>query len=155
MKRLAVAAVMSAAAIHGVHAANGSVLFNGSVLSTCLITIGTPGTLVASADYQTLSSTEAGGVSGSATILATGMGFQVSTGAPTAFVSSPAGGDDSVTFASSYSASGVTTLTDVVGSITSPLGIGLTNLSVDLTATKSAGTFPAGNYTAEVTVTCE
>ncbi|WP_048646516.1 hypothetical protein [Nitratireductor soli] len=136
-------------------AVDGSVLFNGSVLSTCLITIGTPGTLVANPGYTVLSSEEPGGIAGTATILATGLGFNVSTAAPAAFTSAPAGGDDSVVWSSAYSASGVTSLLDIVGNVTSPLGLGLTNLNVDLTATKSAGHFPAGTYSAMVTVTCE
>ena len=136
-------------------AVEGSILFNGTVLSTCVITIGTPGTLVTNAGYTVLSSQEPGGIAGTATILATGLGFNVSTAAPTAFTSAPAGGDDAVVWSSGYSASGVTTLVDVVGSVTSPLGLGLTNLDVDLTAAKSAGNFPAGNYSAVVTVTCE
>ncbi|MFC6490537.1 hypothetical protein [Nitratireductor sp. GCM10026969] len=153
-KSLVAATALAASTLPGL-AADGTVLFNASVLSTCLITIGTPGVMTASADYTELSSLEAGGASGTATILTTAAGYEVSTSAPVAFVSAPAGGDDSVTFASSYSASGVTSLTDVVGSVTSVLGLGLTNLDVDLTATKSAGAFPAGSYVAEVTVTCE
>lgn len=136
-------------------AVEGNVIFNGSVLSTCIITIGTPGTIAANGDFTELSSKETGGLPGTATILTTGSGFNVSTAAPAAFTSAPSGGNSSVTFASTYSASGVTTLLDVVGTVTSPLGVGLTNLDVDLSATKSIGHFPAGNYTAEVTVTCE
>ncbi|MCR4267813.1 hypothetical protein [Nitratireductor sp. ZSWI3] len=136
-------------------AVEGSVIFNGTILSTCLITIGTPGTLAANADFTELSSEAPGGISGTATILTTGIGYNLSTSAPAAFTSAPAGGDDAVVFASSYSASGVTSLLDVVGTVTSPLGLGLTNVDVDLTATKSSGNFPAGSYTAQVTVTCE
>ncbi|MCT7375255.1 hypothetical protein [Chelativorans salis] len=147
------AAFLAAIAIQPANAE--TVIFNGLITSTCLINVGTPGTLVASADYTELSSTEAGGTSGTVTILTTGAGYEVSTDSPSAFATAPAGGGDSVTFASSYSANGVTSLTDVVGSLASPLGLGLTNLSVDLMATKSTGTFPAGDYMAEVTVTCE
>ncbi|WP_421871427.1 hypothetical protein [Nitratireductor rhodophyticola] len=136
-------------------AVTDTVIFNGNIVSTCLITIGTPGILAANGDFSVLSSTGAGGTSGNATILTTGGGVNVSTSAPTAFAAAPDGGDGDVTFASSYSASGVTTLLDVVGEVASPLGLGLTNLNVDLSATKAAGVFPAGNYTAEVVVTCE
>ncbi|EKF20948.1 hypothetical protein [Nitratireductor pacificus] len=155
MRRASFLSLILAAISTSAGAVDGSVIFNGTVLSTCLITIGTPGTLAANAGFTALSSDEAGGISGTATILTTGLGYNVSTAAPSAFTSAPAGGDDSVTFASSYSASGVTSLLDVVGTLTSPLGLGLTNLNVDLTATKSAGHFPAGVYSAVVTVTCE
>ncbi|WP_025031235.1 MULTISPECIES: hypothetical protein [Nitratireductor] len=136
-------------------AVTDTVIFNGNVISTCLITVGTPGVLGTNGALNVLSSTEAAGVSGTATVVTTGTGFNMSTSTPAAFLVAPAGGDDDVTFSSSYSASGVTTLLDVVGTVTSPLGLGVTNVDVDLSATKSAGVFPAGNYTAEVTLTCE
>lgn len=137
------------------NAAEGTVTFNGTVLPSCLITIGTPGTLTADAGYTELSSKNAGGVAGTATVVATAATFGLSTSAPATFTSAPAGGDDNVTFVSNYSASGVTSVTDVVGTVTTPLGIGLTNVNVDLTATKASGNFPAGNYIADVTITCE
>lgn len=154
-KLLPFAVAFSTIGIPAANAVNGTVIFNGTILATCLITIGTPGTLVASADFTELSSQNGGGLSGTATVVTTGLGYSLSTSAPASFTSAPADGDANVTFSSSYSASGVTSLLDVVGSVTSPLGLGITNVEVDLAATKSAGIFPAGSYTAEVTVTCE
>ncbi|QZZ37262.1 hypothetical protein KW403_01275 [Nitratireductor kimnyeongensis] len=147
--------MLSAAFIAPAAAVTNKVIFNGSVISTCLITVETPGLLSTNGALTTLSSTEAGGVSGTATILTTGGNYSLSTSAPTSFFQAPQYGDDDVTFSTQYSASGVTTLLDVVGSVTSPLGFGLTNVNVDLSATKTVGVFPAGNYIAEVTLTCE
>lgn len=147
--------LLSAIFIAPAAAVTDTVIFNGNVISTCLITVGTPGILSTNGAMNVLSSSEAGGVSGTATVVTTGAGFNLSTSAPSTFFLAPAGGDDDVSFATHYSASGVTSLLDVVGSVTSPLGLGLTNVDVDLSATKSAGVFPAGNYTAEVTLTCE
>ena len=146
-KRFAMAAILSTVALNAAHAVTASVNFNGAVLSTCLITIGTPGTLVANADFTELSSTGPGGLSGTATILATGTGFELSTGAPAAFTTAPAGGDDNVTFTSSYSANGVTSLTDILGSVTSPLGLGLTPVDVELTAPDAVKVDPTDSNT--------
>lgn len=147
--------LLSAIFIAPAAAVTDTVIFNGNVISTCLITVGTPGVLSTNGAMNVLSSSEAGGVSGTATVVTTGTDFNLSTSAPSTFFLAPAGGDDDVSFATHYSASGVTSLLDVVGTVTSPLGLGLTNVDVDLSATKSAGVFPAGNYTAQVTLTCE
>ncbi|KFB09790.1 hypothetical protein [Nitratireductor basaltis] len=136
-------------------AAEGTVTFNGTVLPSCLITIGTPGTLAADASYSQISSKNVGGIAGTASVVATAPTFSLSTTAPVAFTSAPAGGGDDVTFASTYSTNGVTSVTDVAGGVATQLGLGLTNVDVDLTATKASGAFPAGNYVADVTITCE
>jgi hypothetical protein len=152
----AAAAVVVCLASQSAMAAKGQIPFNATVLGTCIIFVGQPGTMTASADYTELNSKGAGGASGSATILTTNGNYHMSTTTPSAFSAAPGGGNDSVTFTSSYSASGATSLRDVLGTVNSLLGRGFTNVEVDLKATKSAGaTFPAGNYSAEVTLTCE
>lgn len=137
------------------HAADGIVPFTGLVTSTCVLTVGTPGVLGANADYSTLSSAAAGGTAGLVTALSTGTTFRVSAIAPTSFSISPDGGNDGVTFAASYQASGATSIGNTLGAVTTTLGLGLTNLTVNLDATKSSGPFPGGAYTAEVVVRCE
>ncbi|MDV6224890.1 hypothetical protein R2G56_01200 [Nitratireductor aquimarinus] len=136
-------------------AASTVIPFRGEVNSTCVITVGTPGTLGISGDFTVLSSDISGGVPGTAVVLATGAGYSISTTAPTAFTSAPATGNDNVAFSSKYSATGATSVTDIIGTTLTPLSIGLTTASVDLTATKSAGVFAVGTYIAEVTLTCE
>jgi hypothetical protein len=102
-----------------------------------------------------LSSGNAGGVNGSVTATTTGTGFSVTTEAPSSFTLSPAGGGTNVTFVSSYSATGVTTISLSAGTTITPLNLGVTAVDVHLSATKSTGSFPAGAYSAEVLVRCE
>lgn len=137
------------------NAADATVPFTGLVTSTCVLTVGTPGVMGASTDFKTLSSTVAGGVPGSVSALSTGTAFKVSAIAPTAFTVSPAGGGDSVAFNANYSASGATTIGNTPGTTATTLHSGVTNISVNLNAAKSSGTFNGGAYAAEVIVRCE
>ncbi|MDS1135633.1 hypothetical protein [Nitratireductor indicus] len=137
------------------YSASGIVPFRGEVMSTCAITVDRAGTLAISPDYTILSSTQSGGMAGQVSILASGVGYSVSTSAPASFSSAPPTGNSHVTFASIYSASGATTALNVPGTTMTPLVSGLTDLSVDLTATKSSGVFQSGTYAADVIVTCE
>lgn len=137
------------------NAADATVPFAGLVLSTCVLTVGLPGVMGTSTDFKSLSSTAAGGLSGSVAALATGSGFKVSAIAPTAFTISPTGGGDNVNFSAAYSASGSTTIGNTPGTTATTLNNGLTNVSVNLNAVKSSGTFNGGAYAAEVIVRCE
>lgn len=136
-------------------AATASVPFTGTVLSICALTVGTPGIITPNAAYSELSSDNAGGVNGSVMATTTGSGFSVTTEAPSNFTLSPAGGDTNVTIASSYSATGVTTVSLTAGTTITPLNVGVTEVAVHLSATKSTGSFAAGAYAAEVLVRCE
>ncbi|WP_181176448.1 hypothetical protein [Mesorhizobium sp. B2-3-5] len=132
-----------------------------AIIGTCTITIGTSGTMTANPTIGILGSTQAGGQSAGATITAnSGLCsllnlldcYSVSAPAPAAFTSSPSGGGTNVTFATAYRLdSGVST----PGSTTQKLANGTHTVQVDLTATKSSGIFPAGNYQGMVTVLCE
>jgi len=155
MKKPLLIAAMLTASAGAASAASETMTFTGTVSATCQITIDSGGVLGASADLMTLSTTEAGGSAGTATIQASDSSFQVTAVAPASFTSAPAVGNTGVTFAALYSASGATTATEVDGSVPTALEAGLTNLSVDLEATKSDGAFPAGEYSADVTITCE
>lgn len=137
------------------NAATGTVPFAGIVTATCVLTVGTPGVMSASTDFASLSSGNAGGVSGTVSALSTGTAFKVSAIAPTSFTSSPAGGGASVSFNALYKGTGATSIGSTPGATTTTLNSGLTSLSVDLSATKSVGTFDAGAYAAEVIVRCE
>jgi hypothetical protein len=111
--------------------------------------------LAANTTYTELSSTAGGGSAGTIAVLATGTNFKVSAIAPSAFTLAPATGGDNATFAAAYSGSGATTIGSTPGATQSTLSAGTTNVSVNLTAQKSSGTFTAGNYTAQVIVRCE
>ncbi|WP_048646520.1 hypothetical protein [Nitratireductor soli] len=152
-KFLLVAGISLAAMTTSAFAASGDMQFNGDILDGCSITIDAAGTLAANAALSELSSTEAGGSSGRATILATAGGLSVSTAAPAAFSAAPGGA--AATFASFYTADGVTTAGRSPGATLTALNAGTTTLEVDLVATSTGGAFPAGAYAADVTVTCE
>ncbi|WP_188394059.1 hypothetical protein [Mesorhizobium sp. SARCC-RB16n] len=133
----------------------------GAIIGTCTIMVGASGTMTANPAIGILSSKQAGGSSANATVVASSAlcsllnlldCYSVSAPAPAAFTSSPSGGGTNVTFATTYRLdSGVST----AGSTTQKLVNGTHTVQVDLTATKSSGIFPAGNYQGMVTVLCE
>ncbi len=134
------------------HAATAPAVFTGTVLSTCVLTVGTPGIIAPNSDFSALDSRNPGGLPSSVSALTTGGSFSISAVPPASFTT---GSSTGVTFATAYTLSGATTASGVIGTATTLLGIGVTNISVDLAATKSSGSFQAGAYTAAVTVRCE
>ena len=136
-------------------AVQANVPFTGIVTSTCVLTVGSPGVMSASTDFTNLSSTNSGGVAGTIAVLSTGTAFKVSAIAPTAFTTSPVGGGDAVLFNALYQGTGATSIGSTPGATATTLNTGLTNLSVNLNAQKSSGTFPGGAYATEVIVRCE
>jgi hypothetical protein len=104
-----------------------------------------------------MSSQEIGGAAGTATILTTGAGFELTAVAPVAFGgSSPATANNNVTFAASYGATGANTIAQTDGATATTLNRGSSAITVNMSATKSAGdTFESGTYDATVVLTCE
>jgi hypothetical protein len=148
---IAAAAVLAPA---NAFAVTGNIPFNGTVANTCVITVGSPGTMTANTAYTVLGSKEAGGAAGTATILATGNAFKASVDAPTAFTTAPASAAGS-TFAAEYSLSGANVASNVAGATQTTLANGTTGVSVNLTATHGTGTFEAGSYVATAVLRCE
>ncbi len=135
------------------HAVTDNIPFNGTVADTCAITVNSSGTITPNATYTQLSSTNAGGAAGTATILAIGTGWDVAADAPSSFSTEPT--PTASTFAASYNLSGVTTAANVPGATTTALNNGSTNVAVNLTATHPTGSYTAGTYTATVVLRCE
>ena len=135
------------------HAAD--VLFGGSVLSTCVLTVGVPGVMATSADSKTMSSKIAGGNRGTVVAVATGSTFSISTTAPTSFAVAPGDGGSNVDFTAEYEGTGATNSGVKSGGTATPLAAGVSTVGVDLAATKTTGVYEAGIYSAAVTVTCE
>ncbi len=133
---------------------SGDVTFNGLIPGVCLVTILTSGTLTPNATYTTLSSENAGGARGTATVVTTSASFDLQIDSPAGFSAMPAGGDTGVSYDALVSATGVTILSDIVDGALSALGLGLTTLNVGATATRGGDTFPAGSYQLPVTVRC-
>jgi len=135
------------------HSAN--VIHSGTVASTCVLTVGTPGILAANANSSVLGSKESGGLKSIVTAVSTGAAFNITAASPASFTVAPSNGNDNVTFLSEYQLGGATSSGRLAGTIPTPLNIGVTTVDVDLTATKSSGVFPQGLYTATTVVTCE
>ena len=136
-------------------AATGNIPFNGTVSDTCIITVGSSGTITPNTAFTVLGSTQPGGAPGTATILATGSGFDVFADAPSAWGTAPASASSAV-FATTYSLSGANTASNVAGTTGTALSnFGTTNASVNLTATLPSGTYESGTYAATVVLRCE
>ena len=130
------------------------VIFNGSIGSTCTIVADSAGTLAVNGTNTVLASTEAGGAAAGATATTTDSSFLVEVLTPVGFTTAPAGSDANTTFATSYDASGATTASGVVGTTQTSLGLGVTTLSVNSSATKSSGIYEAGTYQLTTTIRC-
>lgn len=135
-------------------AASGDVPFEGTIVDTCVITVGSGGTITPNSAYNVLSSKEAGGSSGRAALLVTGDSYSVTAEAPTAWSVAPASAS-SATFAAEYDLAGANTASNVAGATATQLANGTTNVNVDLTATLPSGAYEAGNYRAVVVLRCE
>lgn len=156
MKKFIFAAGVAAFALAPVQASavTGNIPFNGTVTHTCTITVGPAGALAADASFQTLSSSIGSGSAGTASIVATGNGFNISVDAPT--LSKPAADTTSETLASSYSTSGATSVSGADTDPANNLSNGTTNVSINMSATKSGSdVFEAGAYTGTVVLRCE
>ena len=153
MKKILCAAALACAFAGNTGAAE--LPFAGTVTATCTLIVGLPGTLAPNTASTVLGTRESGGNAGTVTALATGAGFSVSVQAPSSFNARPAGGESDVVFTSDYSSSGATNIAITDAGVTAPLNVGTTELSVEMAATKSTGSFPAGAYLSAVTITCE
>lgn len=150
--KLALATAVLAAPLPA-FAATGDVQFDATVNNTCTIAVGPAGLLATNVGQTVLSSSIAGGTAGTADITATSAAYQVSINAPTAFATAPTGGGTNVTFAANYSSAGATVL--AAGNTARPLNTGVSNITVNMSATKTSGSFPTGTYAAIVVLRCE
>lgn len=157
MKHLIKGAIVAAVAVMPLqaNAATGNIPFSGGVANTCIVTVGSSGTLATSADYTVLGSEEAGGVAGTATLLTTGAGFELSADAPTSFTTTAATGNNNVSFEANYSSTGANTIAQTDGSTPTALNRGSSSVTINMSGTKSSGSFEAGTYSAVVVLRCE
>lgn len=154
MRRSALSMIFFAGALFaGNQAAAANVSFNGLILDSCAVTLGVPGALGIDSTGRTLASSEAGGVSGAAAVLTTSGAYKLEVDPPSSFAVSPAGSaPDSIS--ASYTASGVTSVMAQAAGTPLNLNLGLTNVAVNTTATRSASIFPSGIYRVDVAVRC-
>ncbi len=157
MRKVLCSAFIAAAAISAApaHAASGDVIFNGHILSTCLlVVVPTGGTLAASGDLTSLSSKNLLGLPGTVNITTTG-GVSLSVDPTVVTNIRPEDDPGTINWVPSYSSLGIHNITET--SDPTPLGLpGTSVVSVHLAGTKSGGgTFAGGHYQATVTVRCE
>lgn len=148
---LAGASALVVLAAPAAHAAG--VGFNGLITSSCALTIGLDGTLTTNPGGTTLASNQSGGSAATALILSTASTYKLEVDPVTSFTLAPTGGQPDAV-AVTYNATGVTTVTARAAGTPLNLGLGLTNVTVDLSATKSSGIFPSGLYHADVVMRC-
>lgn len=152
MKRAGMCSLIFLALQAPAQAASGNISFGGLIDGICIILVGSAGVLDIAADGLSLS-TSLGSPAG-AVVTTTGTGFDVSVGTPTTFNVAPTDGNTGVTFQTEYSTTGITDVSDILGGVTTALGVGVTNVSIDMTATR-ADPFPPGTYNAQTVITCE
>ncbi|MBO6718048.1 MAG: hypothetical protein JJ913_08845 [Rhizobiaceae bacterium] len=134
---------------------------SSAIIGTCTILIQNNGTLAVNPAIDVLSSLQAGGNAARVTVEPDSLVcsilnlldcYRLSAPPPVAFVTAPAGGGDTVSFASTYRIDGGAAIS---GATTTRLINDTYSVDVDLTATRAAGIFPTGSYQAQVTVRCE
>ena len=121
----------------------------------CAIIIGRTGTMNINPEANEISSIGWGGQPGEAQIVTTNGSFNLAMDAPFGFSLAPPNGNDATIFNGSYSGFGATNFAQTSGNAKISLKKGTTSITANLVATKTSGTFPAGQYRAELTLRCE
>lgn len=130
-----------------------NVSFNGLILDSCSVTLGVPGALGVDGAGRTLASSESGGVAGAAVVLTTSSAYKLEVDPPSSFAVAPANSTpDSI--AATFTATGVTSILAQAAGTPLNLNLGLTNVAVNTTATRSSSIFPSGIYRVDVAVRC-
>ncbi|MGJ8562984.1 MAG: hypothetical protein ACSHXY_05475 [Alphaproteobacteria bacterium] len=124
------------------------------LLDSCTVIVNVPGVLKTSADHKTLSSDIFGGVSATVAVTNLSLSAQIQALPPTNFTTAPSGSDTDTTFSTNYSLLGTTIAFNTDGPTLTNLNIGASVMTVDAAATKSSGTFGAGNYVMVSTIRC-
>jgi type 1 fimbria pilin len=140
--------------------AQGNINFWGNITNNnaCVITLVQSGALGVSTDGRQLSSKVAGGQPGIADI-ASMRNYDISVDGPSFFMEAPSGGNDAVTFTTTYSGASINRGRDFPEQPGSTLvklrgATSTTRVNIHLVANKPT-TFPTGNYRAITTVRCE
>ena len=125
----------------------------------CLINVlQQPGIFTPNVALTELSSKNPGGLPGMIDVQTTNGSFDLSIDTPISFTLEPPGGGASTDFSAtmtgiSFSGSGSGTFGETTAQTS--LKRGLTTVMVHFIATRTAGTFPPGNYASVVTMRCE
>ena len=123
--------------------------------SCTIIVDNTPGLMRQNADTTILASTQAGGQSARAQIIATRSSYRASIDAPSGFSFFPNQGNNNTEFSASFSSSGATQFLSTPDNVERKIKKGTSDIKVHMSARRLNGSFPAGNYAATVTLRCE
>jgi hypothetical protein len=130
-------------------------LINADRGPACQIIIRDNGTMVQNVGSTKLSSLINPGRPGLADVTTTSGSFYLSVDRPAGFSAAPQGGTNDVGFSTQFAGRGKTNFSLTPGTARVKLKNGLTNVEVHLEAAKLSGSFPAGRYSATVTLRCE
>lgn len=139
--------------------AQGNVYFGGDITtnSWCSVVVQQAGTLAANPESTILGSKQPGGQPGIARVTSI-LPYDVSVNPWPNFTSAPSGGNDNVTFETTFSGQNVnrgSTFPERPGNQPVRMNwFSTTDITVHLTATKPDG-FPAGSYATQAVVRCE
>lgn len=165
--RRRLAGIGSAAAVLVAVSTQNALALVDATIGTCTIVVASPGTLTASADLKSLSSTNPGGRAARVTVTTLLNGsvpqstcslavqvncFRVTFVPPTNFTSTPVDGDNSSVFTGQMQPHGGVALLDLLSAV---VLMGTQNIDLSLNASKTHGIFGAGTYQAQPTIRCE
>ncbi|MGI9350249.1 MAG: hypothetical protein ACR2O3_01695 [Rhizobiaceae bacterium] len=129
---------------------------NGNSNQSCTILVTEPGTLGSSIENLEMNSKLLGGRPGGAQVSTTNASYTLSVDPPLGFSTSPPNGSSNVNMTASFLGTGVTNFSETPGNISIRLRRGLTVVKTHLSATRTdSNPFPAGFYSATVTLRCE
>lgn len=129
--------------------------FTGLILDTCTIVVATDGVLAANPEANQLSSKNAGGVPGTATVVTNSDSSVVEVIAPVTWTQQPLNSGNDTAFSTSYSIPvGASTTGEVDGTVQTSLGFGPSELIINATADKGAGAYSGGQYELVATLRC-
>ncbi len=121
----------------------------------CQILVTQPGMIGVRYDSSAMGSTEAGGQPAYANVSVSNSSFRIALDGPYGFIQMPPNGDTGVTFSTGYSGTGATNFSETPGTIPVKLKKGDSRIAVNMSAKKNSNAFPAGFYSAQVTLRCE
>ena len=133
-------------------------MFEGTAANSkhfCAIMVTQNGRLRPNIENTELSSRQAGGIAGVATVTSTNSSYQMSIDQTIGFTSAPADGNTNTTFSATYSGSGAANFMETPGNIPVKAQKGTTTVETNFIATRSPDAFPAGNYNGELILRCE
>lgn len=128
--------------------------FPGPGRQFCQIELLGEGHVRPSLDNMILSSRNAGGRAAEAQVTASNSSWRINIDPPAGFSNSPSGGDNA-TFSTWMSANGATNFGATPGNEAMRVRRGRTMVRIDFEATNLNAGFPAGDYSAELTLRCE